>query len=102
MHAPRTKYLNVIPHILRYLKTSPDLGLFFTATHQSKLSCFTDANHARSRTDRRSTSSFCTFYGDHVVSWKSKKIDIALIIHWQAVIVKYLHTSLMGSVEYKN
>ncbi|XP_028080876.1 uncharacterized protein LOC114282400 [Camellia sinensis] len=73
MHAPRTEYLNVVPHILRYLKTSPNLGLFFTATHQSKLSCFTDANHAGSRTDRRSTFGFCTFYGDHLVSWKSKK-----------------------------
>ncbi|GMP91457.1 hypothetical protein CsSME_00042152 [Camellia sinensis var. sinensis] len=73
MHAPHTEHFDVVYHILWYLKTSPNLGLFFTANPQSGLSCFTDADYARSRTDTRSTSSFCTFYGDHFISWKSKK-----------------------------
>ncbi|GMP39750.1 hypothetical protein CsSME_00010461 [Camellia sinensis var. sinensis] len=72
MHAPRKKHFGAVHHILRYLKTSLGLGLFFTAGLQSKLSCFTDANYARSRIDRRSTSGFCTSYGN-LISWKNKK-----------------------------
>uniref|UniRef100_A0A2N9J4F8 Uncharacterized protein n=1 Tax=Fagus sylvatica TaxID=28930 RepID=A0A2N9J4F8_FAGSY len=36
------------------------------------LSCFTDADYAGSQTDRRSTTGLSTFYGNHLISWKSK------------------------------
>ncbi len=73
MHAPRTTHMDAVFHILRYLKTCPGLGLFFAADCQSGLLCFTDADYAGSKTDRRSTSGFCTFYGNHLISWKSQK-----------------------------
>uniref|UniRef100_A0A2N9IAH8 Integrase catalytic domain-containing protein n=1 Tax=Fagus sylvatica TaxID=28930 RepID=A0A2N9IAH8_FAGSY len=73
MHAPRTSHLDAVYHILRYVKTSPGLGLFYSAGHQSGLSCFTDADYAGSQTDRRSTTGLSTFYGNHLISWKSKK-----------------------------
>uniref|UniRef100_A0A2N9EV06 Reverse transcriptase Ty1/copia-type domain-containing protein n=1 Tax=Fagus sylvatica TaxID=28930 RepID=A0A2N9EV06_FAGSY len=40
---------------------------------ESGLSCFTDADYAGSQTDRRSTTGLSTFYGNHLISWKSKK-----------------------------
>lgn len=46
MHAPRKEHLDVVHDILRYLKTSLGLGLFFTASLQFGLSCFTDADYA--------------------------------------------------------
>ena len=73
MHAPRSSHLDAVHHILRYLKTCPGLGLFYSAGTQSGVSCFTDADYAGSKSDRRSTSGFCTFYGNHIISWKSKK-----------------------------
>ena len=73
MHSPHTSHLDVVYHILRYLTTCPGLGLFFTAGTQSGISCFTDADYAGSKNDRRSTSGFCTFRGSHLISWKSKK-----------------------------
>ncbi|XP_038704902.1 uncharacterized mitochondrial protein AtMg00810-like [Tripterygium wilfordii] len=39
----------------------------------SDLSGYTDADYAGSISDRRSTSGFCTFRGNHLISWKSKK-----------------------------
>uniref|UniRef100_A0A5B7BY08 Uncharacterized protein n=1 Tax=Davidia involucrata TaxID=16924 RepID=A0A5B7BY08_DAVIN len=65
--------MDVVYQILRYLKSCPGLGLFYDSGSQSGLSCFTEANYAGSKIDRRSTSGFCTFYGNHLVSWKSKK-----------------------------
>uniref|UniRef100_A0A2N9G3G0 Reverse transcriptase Ty1/copia-type domain-containing protein n=1 Tax=Fagus sylvatica TaxID=28930 RepID=A0A2N9G3G0_FAGSY len=73
MHAPRTAHMDAVHHILRYLKRSLSLGLFYPAGHQSGLSCFTDANYAGSQTDRRSTTGLSTFYGNHLISWRSKK-----------------------------
>jgi hypothetical protein len=73
MHAPHTAHLDAVYHILRYLKTSPGLGLFYSVGHQPRQSCFTDADYAGSQTDRRSTTGLRTFYGNHLVSWKSNK-----------------------------
>ncbi|GFZ21891.1 hypothetical protein Acr_29g0010530 [Actinidia rufa] len=73
MHSPRTSHLDAVYHILRYLKSCPGRGLFYKSGVQSGLSCFTDADYAGSKSDRRSTSGFCTFYGSHLISWKSKK-----------------------------
>ncbi|GFZ11367.1 hypothetical protein Acr_22g0007650 [Actinidia rufa] len=73
MHIPRTSHLDDVHHILRYLKTYPGLGLFYTVKVQDEVSCFTDADYARSKSDRCSTSVLCTFYGSHLLSWKSKK-----------------------------
>ncbi|XP_059644496.1 uncharacterized mitochondrial protein AtMg00810-like [Cornus florida] len=65
--------MDAVYHILRYLKSCPGLGIFYASRNQSGLSCFTDADYAGCKTDRRSTSGFCTFYGNHLISWKSKK-----------------------------
>ncbi|XP_059627363.1 uncharacterized mitochondrial protein AtMg00810-like [Cornus florida] len=73
MHAPRSTHMDAVYHILRYLKSCPSLGLFYALGNQSGLSCFTDADYAGCKTDRRPTSDFCTFYGNHLISWKSKK-----------------------------
>ncbi|GFY88928.1 hypothetical protein Acr_06g0008680 [Actinidia rufa] len=70
MHAPRTSHLDAVHHILRCLKTCPGLGLFYTTKAQDGVSCFTDADYAGSKSDRRSTSGPCTFYGNHLLSWK--------------------------------
>ncbi|GFZ18481.1 transmembrane Fragile-X-F-associated protein [Actinidia rufa] len=51
----------------------PGLGLFYTAKTQDGLSCFTGADYAGSKSDRRSTFGLCTFYGSHLLSWKNKK-----------------------------
>ena len=78
MNAPRTAHMDAVHHILRYLKRSPNHGLFDPIGHQSGLSCFTDADYAGSQTDRRSTTGLNTFYGNHLISWRSKKQAVVL------------------------
>ena len=58
MYSPRTTHLDVVCHILQYLKTCPDLGLFYKYGIQSGLSCFIDVDYAGSKSDRRFTSGF--------------------------------------------
>ena len=54
------------------LETSP--GTWYIVYHgHNRLECFTDADRAGSKEDRRSTSGYCVFVGGNLVSWKSKK-----------------------------
>ncbi|XP_059670800.1 uncharacterized mitochondrial protein AtMg00810-like [Cornus florida] len=73
MHVLRSAHIDAVYHILRYLKSCPGVGLFYASGNQSRLSCFTNADYVGCKTDRRSTSGCCTFYGNHLTSWKSKK-----------------------------
>ncbi|GFY92444.1 hypothetical protein Acr_08g0008400 [Actinidia rufa] len=70
MHSPRTSHLDAVYHILRYLNSCSGHGLFYKSEVQLGLSCFIDADYAGSKSDRRSTSGFCTFHGSHLISWK--------------------------------
>jgi hypothetical protein len=73
MHDPRTGHMDVVYHILRYLKGTPGKGLWFKRNKHMNLEGYCDADWASSRDDRRSTSGYCVFVGGNLVSWRSKK-----------------------------
>ncbi|KAK8946681.1 hypothetical protein KSP39_PZI006527 [Platanthera zijinensis] len=74
MHSPRTSHLQDVERILRYLKTSSGQGLVYkTSSSTPTLVAYFDADYVGSLDDRRSTSGFCTYFGEHFVTWQSKK-----------------------------
>ena len=70
---PRESHLTAVKRILRYLIGTTHLGLWYPKTSSSQLIGFSDADFAGSRTDRKSTSGSCQFFGHSLVSWNSKK-----------------------------
>ncbi|CAN6696448.1 unnamed protein product [Malus baccata var. baccata] len=74
MHQPRQSHLQATKRILRYLKGTLDLGLWFPK-HSPPLSmnAFSDADWAGCHIDRRSTGGFCIFLGNFLISWSAKK-----------------------------
>ncbi|KAL0435806.1 UNVERIFIED_CONTAM: Retrovirus-related Pol polyprotein from transposon RE1 [Sesamum radiatum] len=60
-------------HIVRYLKGSPALGIFFPSSSSFELTAYCDADWASCPESRRSLSGFCIFLGGALVSWKTKK-----------------------------
>lgn len=74
MHNPGEQHMKAVMHILRYLKSAPGKGLLFTkhVDHQS-VDAYMDADWAGAVDDRRSTSSYFTFVGGNLVTWRSKK-----------------------------
>ncbi|KAK8923585.1 hypothetical protein KSP39_PZI019845 [Platanthera zijinensis] len=74
MHSPRSSHLQAVERILRYLKTAPGQRLVFkTSSSIPTLVAYSDADYAGSLDDRRSTSGFCTYFGGHLITWRSKK-----------------------------
>nr|XP_028960693.1 uncharacterized protein LOC114825838 [Malus domestica] len=74
MHSPRLSYLQAVKRILRYLKGSLDLGLWFSKSSQApSLQAFSDADWAGCSLDRRSTGGYCVYFGNSLISWSAKK-----------------------------
>ena len=59
--------------MLRYVRGTPSLGLHLRASARLDLRAFTDADWAGCPDTRRSTSGFCVYLGDALVSWSSKR-----------------------------
>ncbi|XP_057985369.1 uncharacterized mitochondrial protein AtMg00810-like, partial [Hevea brasiliensis] len=62
--------------ILCYLKGAPRRGLLYGNHGHLNVECFSDADWAGSKVDRRSTTGYCVFVGGNLVSWKSKKQSV--------------------------
>ena len=73
MHSLGPEHFDAMHRILRYLKRTPGKGLLFENRGHMCVEVFTDANWARSITNRRSTLGYCTFVGENLVTWCSKK-----------------------------
>ena len=73
MKAPRVPHLHVVHHLLQYIKSAPGQGLFFPVQNSLNLIAFADVDWASCVDTRRSTSGFCVFLGNNLLSWRSKK-----------------------------
>ncbi|WVZ84060.1 hypothetical protein U9M48_031136 [Paspalum notatum var. saurae] len=71
--SPRMSHLQAVKRILRYLKFTPELGLWYSSGSSLSLRGFSDARYAGCRVDRKSTSGTCQFLGTSLVSWSSRK-----------------------------
>ncbi|KAI0504692.1 hypothetical protein KFK09_015645 [Dendrobium nobile] len=72
MHDPTPVHLYLLKRLLRYIKGTINFGLPITKSSLD-LRTFSDADWAGDPITRKSTSGFCTFLGDNLVSWTVKK-----------------------------
>jgi len=73
MHDPREEHFSLLKRILRYIKGTIKYGLQITRSSSHDLLLYSDADWAGCPDTRRSTSGFCAFIGDNLVSWSSKR-----------------------------
>ncbi|KAK3003550.1 hypothetical protein RJ639_019485 [Escallonia herrerae] len=76
MSEPTVKHWAALKQIMCYLKGAPGLGLLYSNHGHSCIECFSDADWAGSKLDRKSTTGYCVFVGGNLVSWKSKKQSV--------------------------
>ncbi|CAM8990761.1 unnamed protein product [Rhodiola kirilowii] len=70
---PRETHVKAVKRILRYLKGTDDLCLFYPRGGDLRLAVYTDADYAGCKTDRKSTSGMAQYLGPCLISWASKK-----------------------------
>nr|GEX61479.1 ribonuclease H-like domain-containing protein [Tanacetum cinerariifolium] len=73
MHDPREPYLAALKRILRYIRGTLDFGFHLYSSTIISLIGYTDADWAGCPSTRRSTSGYCVFLGDNLLSWSSKR-----------------------------
>ncbi|KAL9858680.1 putative RNA-directed DNA polymerase [Arabidopsis thaliana] len=74
--SPKNTHLKAALKVLHYLKGTIRLGLFYSSKSDSCLKAYTDADWGSCVNSRSSTSGICMFFGDSLISWKSKKQDM--------------------------
>jgi len=73
MHDPRNKHMSALKRILRYLQGTLSYVLHLYKSSFNKLISYTDADWGGCPDTRRSTSGYCVFLGDNLISWSSKR-----------------------------
>jgi hypothetical protein len=71
--SPREVHLKAAKRILRYLKHTPNIGLWYPKGAQFELIGYSDLNYEGCKVDRKSTSGCYQFLGRSLVSWSSNK-----------------------------
>ncbi|GKB84067.1 ribonuclease H-like domain-containing protein [Tanacetum coccineum] len=73
MHDPREPHFAALKRILRYVQGTLELGLHLYASATTSLVGYTDADWAGCLSTRKSTSGYCVFLGDNLLSWSAKR-----------------------------
>ena len=73
MKDPCLPHWEAVIRIVRYLRAHPGRGLLYKANGHLRVEAYTDADWARSPSDRKSTTRYYTFLGGNLLTWRSKK-----------------------------
>ncbi|KAI5311417.1 hypothetical protein L3X38_000377 [Prunus dulcis] len=71
MHSPKSMHWLAVNIILRYLKSTYDHGLVYKLG-VLQLTAFSDADYVGDPNCRHSSSGYCVYLGNNLVSWSSK------------------------------
>jgi len=70
---PKESHFKDAKRILKYLKGTTNVGLWYPCDSDITLSGFSDSYYAGRKLDRKSTSGTCHLLGSCLISWNSKK-----------------------------
>ncbi|GJR41706.1 ribonuclease H-like domain-containing protein [Tanacetum coccineum] len=73
MHDPRELHFAALKRVMRYVRGTMDFGLQLYISATTSLVGYIDADWAGCSSTCRSTSGYCVFLGDNLLSWSAKR-----------------------------
>ena len=70
---PQVLHMDVVKHLLRYLKGTIDFGLLYRRGEDSTLTGSLDSDWAGDKDDQKSTSGYLFLLGSTPITWRSQK-----------------------------
>jgi len=86
---PKESHFKAAKRILKYLKGTTNVGLWYPSYSPIHLIGYSDSNFAGCKLDRKSTNGTCHLLGSSLISWHSKKQACAAL---STVEAKYIST----------
>jgi hypothetical protein len=71
--SPRSSHRTAVQRIFRYLKHTPEFGIWYSVSSSLDLVGFSDADFVGCVIDRKNTSGTCHFLGSSLICWSSQK-----------------------------
>ena len=71
--SPTQRHWNGVKQVLRYLRGTTDMGLFYSKNSKTELVGYTDAGYLSDPHKARSQTGYLFTYGDTAISWRSTK-----------------------------
>jgi len=81
MHDPREPHLAMLKRVLRYVKGTLSTELHIGTRSITSLTAYSDADWAGCPDSRRSTSGYCVFLGNNLVSCSSAEAEYRAVAH---------------------
>jgi hypothetical protein len=78
---PRESHKIVVKRIFRYLKGTPQLGLWYPRNEDFEFIAYSDSDHGDCKLDRKSVTGGCQYLGNRLVSWQCKKADYCIYFY---------------------
>nr|GEV19057.1 ribonuclease H-like domain-containing protein [Tanacetum cinerariifolium] len=73
MHDPCESHFTALKCIMHYVRGTLDYGLQIHVSSTAQLTAYTDADWVGCPVTQRSTSRYCVFLGDNLLSWSAKR-----------------------------
>ncbi|MFS7986065.1 putative RNA-directed DNA polymerase [Helianthus anomalus] len=73
MHEPHDPHYAFMKRIIRYIQGTLDYGIRMVKSATNSLVAYSDADWGGCPDSRRSTSGYCVFLGNNLISWSSKR-----------------------------
>ena len=86
LSTPRQPHMFAAQRVLQYNKGTSGHGIYFPEESDFQLKAFCDANWAGCPNTRKSLTGYCVFFGNSLISWRSKK---QIVVSRSSVEAKY-------------
>jgi hypothetical protein len=93
MEHPTEMHLQAAKRVLRYVKGTSNLGVFYKKEGNQELLGYTDSDYAGDQNDRKSTSGYVFLMSSGAVSWSSKKQPVVTLSTTEAEFISAAYSA---------